>query len=160
MCEGDRLIHIREYLLGLAEITYPNAIVGAPEFKYDKRQDGWTLLEDTREPWPISVAKTELVPFLKEGEERIGGEEMVRRSREELHIDLGQKHAEYLLDHQAEIPEEFRKFVMVFTGTVWRDRVGRRYVPYLYWFGERWCLGFGWLGRDFRDDCRLLRPRE
>ncbi|MBI4118876.1 MAG: hypothetical protein HY452_01275 [Parcubacteria group bacterium] len=130
-------------------------------FLCDMSQEGWTLLEDACEPWPISVADLEPVSFLKEGKDCIGGEEMVRRSREELHANLGQRHAEYLLENQHEIPEELRKFVLVFTGTIWRLGGGGRGVPCLVWGGGRWRLDFGWLVSDFRrSGCRLLRPHK
>ena len=122
---------------------------------------GWTLLEDTKESKEsiVSIDKLEPVPFLKDGEAYVDGEELARRGLE-LHANLGQTHAEYMLEHQAEIPKEFRKYVLVFPGTKWRDRDGDRYVPYLYWDGRRWCLFFRWLGYDFDSSCRLLRSRE
>jgi len=126
------------------------------DFSRDMTKEGWTLLGDAREPWPISTADLEPVPFLKEKE----GEELVRRSREELHANLGQRHAEYLLENQDEIPEELRKFLLVFPCTIWRDRRGNRRVPYLFWGGGRWQLGFDWLGGAFVSVCRLLRPRK
>lgn len=130
-------------------------------FVRDMTEEGWTLLEDTQEPWPISAKGLDLVPFLKEGESYVGGDQMVSRTRgEELRANLGQRHAEYLLKNQNDIPEEFRPYVLVFPGTKWRDRGDGRGVPYLDWDGDQWCLGFGWLGSDFGSGCRLLRPRE
>lgn len=121
------------------------------------KEAGWTLLEDTREPWPISTL--DLVPFLKGDEHYTGGEEMVRRA-EELHANLGQRHAEFLLEHQEVIPPEFRDYYLVFPGTVWRARDGRRGVAGLCWRGERWGLRFDWLESGFHGSCRLLCPRE
>ena len=132
----------------------------APIFSRDMSKEGWTLLEDTREPWPISIANMELVSFLKEGESCVGGEELMRRSREELRTNLGQRHAEFLSENQNEIPEEFRKYILVFTGTIWRDRHGYRRVAFLYWLGGPWVLGFSGLECDFGGCCRLLRSRE
>jgi len=129
-------------------------------FSRDMSKEGWTLLEDEREPWPISIADMELVSFLEEGESYVSGEEMIRRSREELNANLGQRHAEFLLEHQEEIPKEFRECSLIFPRTIWRDRCDCRLVAYLRWCGKRWCLGFGWLGNDFYDSVRLLRPRE
>ncbi len=132
-----------------------------PAFSRDMaKEENWTLLEDAREPWPISVANMELMPFLKEGENYVGGEEMVRRARKELNTNLGQRHAEFLLEHQNEIPEEFRQYVLVFTGTIWRDRDGDRGVPCLYWLSEQWYLDVDWLENGFSVDYRLPRPRE
>ncbi|MBI3495500.1 hypothetical protein HY065_02645, partial [Candidatus Berkelbacteria bacterium] len=113
-------------------------------FQYDLREEGWTLLEDA-ERKINSAAALELVAFLKEGETVIGGEELVSRARTELRANYGQHDAEWLVKHQEEIPVEFRKFYLVFTGTVWRDRNGNQVVAYLRWNGERWDLLFRWL---------------
>jgi len=127
-------------------------------FVRDMVQEGWTLLENTTKPI-VSIDKLEPVPFLKDSESYVGGEEMARRSLE-LHANLGQHQAEYMLEHQADIPEEFRQYVLVFPGTIWRNRDGLRNVPCLGWDGERWYLDFGWLRGSFDSDCRLLRSRE
>lgn len=131
---------------------------GSGYFKRDMRKEGWELLEDV-DFTPINPAKLELVSFIKNNESSIGGEEMVRRGRE-LRANLGQRHAEFLLERQAEIPKEFRKYYIVFTGTIWRSPDGRRSVACLYWRGERWILFFPWLGLGWRSSGRLARPRE
>ena len=87
-----------------------------PKFVYDRTRDGWELLEDV-DFAPIDPGKLELVPFLNQGETIIGTE-MARRAKE-LRANLGQRHAEFLLEHQAKIPKEFRKYYLVFTGTKW-----------------------------------------
>lgn len=133
---------------------------GEVTFKYDKRKDGWELLEDVVGFNPISPTKLELVSFLKPGEISVGGEEMIRRAREELGANLGQRHAEYLLEHQQGIPQEFRKYCIVFTGTVWRYPDGGRSVADLYWDGLRWILHFVWLGHVWFSSDRLARLRE
>lgn len=136
-----------------------NIIDRGHPFKYDKRKDGWKLLEDV-DFSPIDPTKMELVPILKANESSIGGEEMVRRAREELHVNLGQRHAEFLIEHQAEIPKEFRKYYIIFTGTIWRLPDGHRFVAYLRWYGWQWVLDFLWLGNVWSSDDRLARPRE
>lgn len=125
-----------------------------------RKEEGWELLEGQDEPEPIVVSRFELVPFLKDGEPYIGGEELVRRAREELRANFGQRQAEHFLAHQGQIPEEFRKYYLVFTRTVWRVRDGRRSVPCLCWGGGQWVLRFYWLDRSFDDDYRLVRPRD
>lgn len=141
-----------------------NAIEGkfneasAPVFANDKTKNSWTLIENT--PLRITSAHDlELVPFLKNGETLINGEEMVRRARK-LNANYGQEDAEWLLEHQNEIPVKFRGFYLPFTGTVWQDSNGHRHVPYLYWFGEHWFLYFLWLVDDWHSHGRLLRPRK
>lgn len=155
----DNLEALRE-ALGNALVLASAVTASAIAFKRDMRKERWELLEDIEGPVGISVGNLEIVSFLKDGERYINGEELVLRARGELRANLGQRHAEYLLEHQEEIPEEFRKYYLVFTGTIWRDRRGDRCVAYLRWRGERWDLRFGWLDDDFRSDARLVRPRE
>ncbi|MEK9134733.1 MAG: hypothetical protein AAB451_00275 [Patescibacteria group bacterium] len=127
-------------------------------FAYDKRKDGWKLVEDV-DFTPIDPAKLDFISFLKPGEGSIGGNEMVRRARE-LHANFGQRHAEYLLEHQREIPQEFRKYYIVFTGTIWRIPDGGLSVACLLWDGGRWILDFHWLENDWGSGDRLPRSRE
>lgn len=131
----------------------------APAFVYDKAKDGWTLIENT--PRRItSVRDLELVPFLKKGESYVNGEEMVRRARVEFDANYGQEDAEYVLEHEAEIPEEFRSYYLVFSGTVWQDSHGDRDVQYLHWRGRRWYLYWRLLGNDWDSSDCLVRPRK
>ncbi|MEK9170410.1 MAG: hypothetical protein AAB674_02065, partial [Patescibacteria group bacterium] len=84
------------------------------------------------------------------------GEVMKQRAKK-LNANLGQHHAEYLLEHQDLIPKEWRgKFYLTFPGTVWRDRVGFRDVPCLSWDGGRWCLRFDWLRSVWGSGARLV----
>ena len=127
-----------------------------PAFVHDKTKDGWTLIENTVRRI-TSVRDTELVSFLKNGEVFINGEEMLRRARVEFDANCGQEDAEYLLKHEAKIPEEFSLYYPVFPGTVWQDS-GHSLVPYLLWDGERWILSFGWLWGVWSSRARLVRP--
>ena len=129
-----------------------------PKFVYDRTRDGWELLEDVGFT-SIDPGKLELVQFLEQGETIIVGTEMARRAKE-LRANLGQRHAEFLLEHQAKIPKEFRKYYLVFTGTKWRGPDGRLGVAYLYWRGGQWVLYFGWLESDWSSVGRLPRLRE
>jgi len=140
-------------------------------FQHDMRKKEWkpwALVEDVDDAGEISITNLELVSFLKKGEDLISGEEMRKRAKE-LNANLGQRHAEYLLEHQKEIPVEWREFDLVFTGTLWREQKGgsffrRRdsfYMPCLSWGGGGWwSLYFGWLGRNWDSGERLLRPRK
>jgi hypothetical protein len=137
-------------------------------FRYDFTKGGYELGEDVGEAELFLPSQLELVSFLKRGflikrgEDYISGEELVKRAKE-LKANLGQQQAEYLLEHQEEIPEEWQRYCLVFTGTVWRDRHGDRSVPCLGWDGRRWCLSLHWLEFGWYSEClfcRLLRPRE
>jgi hypothetical protein len=154
-CSKDVLTKRLAEVFGVLPDTLPTA-----NFVRDMAKEGWTLLADARDPWPISVGNLELVSFLMDDDDGIIGGENVAARAVALNANLGQRHAEYLLDHQDEIPEEFRKFYLIFPGTKWRDRSGYGRVPYLYWIGGQWYLLFFWLGHDFYSSDRLLRPRE
>lgn len=146
-------------LLGLK----PLVLIGtAVVFELDMRKDGWTLLEDVQDPDPETAFANglESVPFLEYGEECIDDEKLVLRARGKLRANYGQRHAEYLLGHQEGIPEEFQKYYLVFTGTVWRAPDGCRRGAYLYWYGGHWHLDFFWFDHLFRPVDRLVRPRE
>jgi hypothetical protein len=160
--QNDWFRRVREGSLDPEEVgrAVQNVIDRGHYFTYDRRKDGWELVEDVGFAPPFDISKMELVSFLKNGENYINGEEMVRRGRTELKVNLGQRHAEYLLEHQNEIPKEFRKFYPVFTGTIWRCPDGNRRVACLYWDGRQWVLSFRWLGDDWRSYARLPRLRE
>jgi hypothetical protein len=136
--------------------------VGGPMstlFSRDMTREGWTLIKDTRVPWPISVGKLDLVTFFKDGKTYFDIEEMAACAVN-LNANLGQCHAEYILEHQDEISKEFRKFKLILPGTVWCDRKGSLWLPYLDWGGERWFLFFDRFDGGFTSRYRLLRPRE
>ncbi|MBI2010890.1 MAG: hypothetical protein HYS89_01500 [Candidatus Colwellbacteria bacterium] len=118
------------------------------------REEGWELVESIDEE-PAPVSRLELVSFLRRGESYVSGETMRERVREEG-ASLGQRQAEYLRVHQEEIPSEWREFYLVLPGTVWRDRDGDLYVPYLYWHGGRWYMLFHRLERDWYSNGRLV----
>lgn len=142
---GSRL---QEFLRG--EATAP-----AKPLVYDKTKDGWTRLEHVQRSI-TSITDLKLVPILKKGENSINGEEMVRRARAELNANFGQEDAEWLLEHQNEIPKEWRNYYLAFPGTVWQVSGGNRRVPYLGWFDAGWCLLFYWRDYDWRSGNRLL----
>lgn len=117
------------------------------------KEEKWELLSDTEAK--EGEFKPELVEFLKDGEDYVSGDEMVKRTDSE---DCGgQRTAEAMLREQDKIPQEFRKYYLVFPKTVWRLRLGGRRVAYLHFRGGRWYLGFFWLGNDFGRHCRVVR---
>ncbi len=135
-------------------------IVGSKSiFSRDMRKEGWTLIEDVSEPEQILISGLEIFSFLKEGEDHISSEEMRSRAKD-MGAHLGQRHAEYLLEHQADIPKDWRSFYLVFPGTFWRFPDGYLRVPFLYWNGVRWCLVFLWLGFGWDSSVRFLRVRK
>lgn len=129
--------------------------VTIPVLVYNKTTVGWMLVLNTTEATGVDFKKFETVSFLHSGESYIYGEEMRLRAIE-MKCNFGQVTAEYFLAHQNNIPEELRKHVLLFPGTVWQDKLGVRYAPHLSWFFDRWYLGFGRLIEIWNDDFRLL----
>ena len=130
-----------------------------PNLRYDKRPAGWTLIDHVPRHL-VSTANLKLVPFLHEGEDSVRGYDLIGRARYKLGVNFGQEDAEFLLDHQAEIPEEFRQYYLVFTGTIWLDSDGRLSVPYLQWDEDRWILCWYWFDLPLDSRGRLIRPRK
>ncbi len=129
-----------------------------PNLRFDRRKDGLELLE--HKPRTITaVSDLKLVPFLRDNEKLIRGYDLISRARYELDANYGQEDAEFLLEHQEEIPAEFRQFYLPFTATIWRQPDGDLFVAYLNFRGGRWGLGWGRLGGGFVAGGRLLRPR-
>lgn len=116
---------------------------------------GLEVIEDV-EPSQFQVKDLELVPFLHEGKRPINGDTMRQRAVE-LNANLGLADAKFVLDHQDEIPVEFRGKYLVFTGTLLRYSGGYPRVAALFWYGSRWCLNFDWLAYDWDARGRLLR---
>lgn len=138
--------HLQEAIVG--------SFSGSSGFRFDKSKDGWTLVED--EGSQLSVSGLEIVSFLKKVESSVSGESMRERAKE-LGANFGQRQAEYLLDHQAEIPAKWRDYYLVFPGTLWRASCGGLGVPCLAWLSGRWCLLFGWLDGGWGSRVRVLR---
>jgi len=118
--------------------------------------DGWELVEDAATPF--GILELELVEFLKQDEEYVHGN--IMRERAKSGLMLGERHARALIEQQENIPEAWRKFYLVFPGTVWRNRDGGPRVPYLLWFGGGWGLGFHWLKYDFPRYARFVSLRK
>lgn len=138
----------------LPTMVLPKPVEG---FRFDKTKDGWELVEDTPlEGEPTLILDT----FLREGESSVVGHTMLERAKEgaeERGARAGQLHAERMLEHQEKIPVEWRKFYLVFTGTVWRDSDGDLFVPCLYWDVGKWHLRWFCLGPDWGGFARLVR---
>ena len=136
---------LREALGALAKPS------GLGPLKNDKTDEGWELVRDALEPETIAVADIEMAPFA-EGMEDLIGEPMVELIMDTPNL-LGQRHAEFVLDRQEQIPEEFQRYSLVFPGTLWRSPDGNHQAPCLVCRAGAWELIFGILegGFDSRD---------
>lgn len=120
----------------------------------DKRSEGWELLEDVDvQGNPI----LELVEFLGKGENQVIGKSMFDRAVK-IGNRAGQQHAERLLTQQHEIPEEWRKFYLVFPGTKWHYPSNvSPIVPVLTWDVDLWYLYLAPLVYRWGSRNRLVR---
>ena len=122
-------------------------------FDRDMTKENWELLSDTEVK--EGEFTPEMVDFFRDKDgDYITGKEMVRRTDQEN--CGGQRAAEAMLRNQDKIPQELRKYVLVFPKTVWQCPDGFRCVACLDWLGERWSLRFYWLVSRFDRDCRVV----
>lgn len=127
-----------------------------PLFKRDMTKErGWKLENEGPEHPGLAIAEMKLLTY---DEDEITGAEYEERAKK-LNVVFGQHTAEYLLEHQIEIPREWRKFSLLFPGTVWRDFDGSSHVPRLGWDDIEWRY-FYWLSGayEFHPSDRLLVP--
>lgn len=133
----------------------------SPLFKRDMRKErGYKLIEEgSQHPEGVAVADLERKEFFNFDESYITGKELQKRARK-LNANLGQHTAEYLLEHQDEISEDWRDTYLVFPGTVWRRSGDIRLVPCLHWYDGRWSMRFLWLDYKLFSGDRLVRVRD
>jgi hypothetical protein len=138
-----------------------------PKFKFDQTKEGMSLVSDVGfSPKIFSPDNLEVMNFFPDGVEKLSGDDLM------LHIrapgfNLGQRHAEWLYEHQFDIPAEFRDYCFLFPGTVWHDpRAGEydtRVVPTLCFESfigvVSWEIEFYHLDETFGNHWRLLRVR-
>ena len=116
-------------------------------FKRDMYEEAdWELVEDVAGPDEISINDFDIVSFsaLKHHKMELAGKDMIPWARS-MGATLGQRQAEYLLDHQKEIPSEWvvPYACFVFPGTIWRSgSTGNRYVPCIRCTPKEWELFF------------------
>ena len=136
---------LKKILNELSNPTIPGTL------KNDKTNDGWELIKDVLEPTNFSVQELQINAFA-EGTEDIIGDPMVNLILE-MNGLLGQWQAEYALEHQGQLSDEFQRFSLVFPGTVWKSPDGNHQVPCLTYRQGQWDLIFGILegGFDSRD---------
>lgn len=149
MCEGDRLVHIREYLLDLAEIKYPEHIIDCDADPFVP--DGWQVEEHQKSgsfKWNPESVCFYLSKFQRKDEVIVGN-----KLRQELSGKpvLNANVLDYLMAHPHLIPEEWKKdehgrtSYIFFWGTIYRDRGDDLSVRCLCWCDGRWHWNCFWL---------------
>lgn len=145
-------------LLNSLMLVENTAQEGLPQLSILGFLEGLTLMEDT----PLEgLPRLSLSGFLEGDEARLLGETMLERGKatvEQLGKLAGRHHANAMLDHQDEIPVEWRSYDLVFGGTIWQDCEGDCWVAYLRWHKCQWKLCFGFLSATgWSSDDRLVR---
>lgn len=116
-----------------------------PEFLYDRRKVGWTLLEDVPLKGDSVIG---IRDFLVGDETHTTGETMLSRAKGFGNL-AGQHHAECLLGRECclpgqtkMVPKSWREYDLVFLGTLWGRADGSRHVVVLgygdYGWGPTW----------------------
>ena len=157
ICDADVVRINRDEVrkvFGLSPLTLPILTIGVSPRRLEAPYNGWKLVENVESP--AGTLTFCLAEFLESGENYVEGEVMRERAKKHNWV-LGEVHAQALLDAQDQIPSSWRKFYLVFPGTVWRDPDGRLHVPFLFWYGRRWNLLWFWLERVWGLDDRLVR---
>lgn len=120
-----------------------------------KIPENWKIKEDV--PFNPGKELTLSLSELLQGEETsIKATEMLKRANKMGNL-AGLAHARYLFSRKEMIPEEWKKYFLIFPGTELSDSDGNLHVPCLRWDGDEWYLFFRWLGNDFHSDYRLVR---
>jgi len=132
-------------------------------FKYDRALAGWELIRNTGiKPESDNVFRGfRLIPIpsinISDCKKSSSCMEMSRidyvkrivNIAQRENADFNQLYAEWFAEHQDMIPEEFRKYTIVFPGTIWIDTRGSYYIMYLQWDRSRWILGFDYITTAF-----------
>jgi hypothetical protein len=116
---------------------------------------GWEIVEDVK-PSQLEGKTLEMISCLYDGDDYVDGKIMRQRAFDH-NANLGLADAQYLLDHQDQIPVEFRGKVFVFAGTLLRNHVGLLLVACLFFGGGCWYLDFRRLDDDWYRINRYLR---
>ncbi|TSC84381.1 MAG: hypothetical protein G01um101413_676 [Parcubacteria group bacterium Gr01-1014_13] len=119
------------------------------------KKKGWAIVENVK-PSKFEVKDLELVSILKDGEESVDGDTMRQRATN-LKANFGLDDAKYILDHQAEIPVEFRGKYLIFPGTLFDCM----HIPSIRWEDGKWQFGFipVSFGFNYGDDDLLVRSK-
>lgn len=118
--------------------------------------EGWSIITDETDTrstalTELDLSKVKFDTMLKDGETRVGGEEMLKRLKESGNIRLDADVFHTLWENQHLIPESWKEKVngntryIFFDGTVLQDPFGYRCVLYLYWNGGEWRWHVPWL---------------
>lgn len=128
------------------------------ELKNDQTKEGWSLVEDVTEPAEISGDAIQTRTLTEEGGVDLFGDEVVEKVQA-IESRLGQRHAEFFLEHPEQISEEYQKYMLVFPGTIWFGTDSNHQVPCLTYRQGEWTLIFGILEGGLEDRDLIVQPK-
>ena len=128
------------------------------DLKNDQTKEGWNLIEDVTEPVEISGETIQTRSLIEDGGDDLFGDEVVEKVRA-IESRLGQRHAEFFLEHPGQIPVEYQKYMLVFPGTIWFGTDSNHQVPCLTYRQGEWSLIFGILEGGLEDRDLIVQPK-
>ena len=143
-----------ELVLDCSKSFDPVSFIGEGWKELEKDERAYALLQ-------VDFSKCQFLTCLKEGEGRIKGEEKLRRLKED-HPQLirhgGNQFLALWEDYQSNgansVLEHLRltqgMTFLDFPGLILQNPYGLRNVLYLYWEGDHWRWGCGWLVSPWR----------
>lgn len=144
------------------ELTLQIPALAPPTLK--ELQSKWDWIESIeRDSSPTKAVTLKLATILRVSEGSVNGDEYEKRIARKLDLILGYQQAVWLVEHQDEFPEFMAllgKVYIDFSGLVVVRSGGYRNFPYLIQSGERWYLGWRWVGRGFGSDERVALSGE
>lgn len=97
--------------------------------------EGWRISPD--EVRPTGMIQITCTPITTGDDGSVESKGMMEQARA-LGSKLGESVAQALL--KSTIPPEWRKFVLVFPGTIWVDPNGNECICCLFWSGDHWFM--------------------
>lgn len=150
LSEGDTFARILPFLRGLAEIKLIDHVIDLDADPFVP--GGWKVEEHKKGgKWKFDPKKIKL--YFSPNQmfnNTIVGKDLRKELANESVANAS------LLDwywvNTKFIPEDWKRNVVFFWGTIYRDSIGTLYVRGLFWNGARWGSDYFWLCNDWRFD--------
>jgi len=166
LSDRDLQSHIGDLIMGNVEVTSPQATTYLVEIDYSDTLE--QRLAAGRYDWKNSDITEKHFPVKGEGQIKLDLElaHYAKNMNTEAVLAVidaqGYRSAtiEELLAFGAAYPELQREFPIIALGSVWRNRLGNRYVACLYRDGNERNLNLNWIEDDWYVHCRFLVVRK
>lgn len=151
----DLFQQLLQVQLGHASITPAEHIIDCDSSPFVP--NGWKVEEHQKGgQWKFDASEIELYLAVAQKKGSIEGNNLRKNLTGKFVLNANV--LDYLNANQHLIPEDWKRRVVFFWGTIYRDSGGDLYVRCLYWYDDRWRWGGTWLGDDWgADDPAALR---